>query len=66
MRDIDKHFLKLLMLADHLNSDQIKNDYHNLHYLYVGKNRNVLIGTQQKYYFIFPQMVRELPYVFSE
>ena len=66
MRDINKNFLKLLILADHLAKDHLINDYHNLHYLYIPKFNKHLIGKSNLFYFIFPQMVCELPSLFGE
>ncbi len=66
MRNIERNYLKLLILAEHLASGNLINDYHNLHYLYIPKFNKHLIGKSKLYYFVFPQIICELPGLFGE
>lgn len=66
MRNLKDTFIPLLVLAQHLESGDLKETYERLHFFYSDDRKLLLIGKGEKYHMVVPQVVFELPHLFSE
>lgn len=65
MRNLRETFLRLMILAQHLETGEMKESYEKLHFFYSDDRKFLLIGRGGKYHMVIPQVVFELPYLFS-
>jgi len=58
--------MRLLILAEHLSDKNINPEFNGIHFFYSDDASRLLIGREGKYHCLFPQLVSEIPKVFSE
>lgn len=66
MRNLRDTFMRLFILAQHLETGNMRESYEKLHFFYSDDKQILLIGRGGRYHMVIPQIVFELPYLFSE
>ena len=68
MRNIDNNFMKLFMLAAHLQSPEIQQKYPRNKFLYFVHNGIVLFNEDDgvHFNFLYPFLIKEMPVLFTE
>ena len=66
MRNIETTWMRLLKFSEHLSSDKIYQENYGVHCFYSDDESRWLIGREDTYHFIFPQIITEPPKVFLE
>ena len=65
MRNVIISSARMIMLAEHLKSKSFTEKYTILRFAYPDNGLN-LIGFNGKYYYFFPFVLEELPFLFEE
>lgn len=66
MRNLRETFIRMMILAEHLDRGVLYESYEKLHFFYSDDRQILLIGRGGRYHMVIPQIVFELPHLFSE
>jgi hypothetical protein len=66
MRNFEVSFMRLMMLAEHMEGGRFNEEYEGLHFFYSDDKKTLLIGRDGKYHCLFPQVTCEMSYLFQE
>lgn len=65
MRNLKNNFIPLMVLAQHLECGDLKENYEKLHFYYSDDRKFLLIGKGERYHMVVPQVIFELPHLFG-